>query len=123
MRKSSRNNLTRKVLSEVHGERIAQHAKWGEQNHNTFYPGDEKHVASWYKERADMMKCLNEGTIQALHSLGYPEDRNCTWDTILREEVYEALSEIDPQKRRAELVQVAAVAVAMIEHIDREEQK
>ena len=42
-----------------------------------------------------------------------------SWDAILLEEVFEALAEADPVRRRAELVQVAAVAAAEIEAIDR----
>ena len=42
-----------------------------------------------------------------------------TWDNILLEEVWEALGEIEPQKQRKGLVQVTAVAVAMIEYLDR----
>ena len=42
-----------------------------------------------------------------------------SWDAILLEEVFEALVESDPARRRTELVQVAAVAAAEIEAIDR----
>jgi hypothetical protein len=41
------------------------------------------------------------------------------WLHILREEVAEAFAESDPAKLRAELVQVAAVAVNWVEAIDR----
>lgn len=40
------------------------------------------------------------------------------WDAILLEEVYEALAEEDPQAMRIELIQVQAVAQAMIDQID-----
>ncbi|MFH8405513.1 hypothetical protein ACH4FX_12170 [Streptomyces sp. NPDC018019] len=46
-------------------------------------------------------------------------DRRLDWTGILLEEVYAALSESDPAKIRTELVQVAAVAAAWIECIDR----
>ena len=42
-----------------------------------------------------------------------------TWADILLEEVAEALAEDVPSKVRAELVQVAAVAVKFIDAIDR----
>lgn len=49
-----------------------------------------------------------------------------SWSHILREELYEAL-ETDPEEElpalREELIQVAAVAVAWIEAIDRERAK
>lgn len=41
------------------------------------------------------------------------------WRHILDEEVAEALAETDPERLRAELVQVAAVAVQWIEALDR----
>ena len=43
-----------------------------------------------------------------------------TYGAVLLEEVCEAYAEDDPAKVRAELIQVAAVAVAMVEKIDRE---
>jgi hypothetical protein len=46
-------------------------------------------------------------------------DGRVTWRHILTEEVYEAFAESDPTKLRAELVQVAAVAVQWIQAIDR----
>ncbi|HYF53037.1 MAG TPA: hypothetical protein VEA41_02135 [Salinarimonas sp.] len=42
-----------------------------------------------------------------------------TYSQILAEEVAEALAESDPMLLRAELVQVAAVAVQWVEAIDR----
>lgn len=41
-----------------------------------------------------------------------------TWVDILVEELCEAVDAESPERMRAELVQVAAMAVAMIEHID-----
>ena len=43
-----------------------------------------------------------------------------TWRHILDEEVCEAFAEEDPEALREELVQVAAVAVAWIESLDRQ---
>ena len=43
-----------------------------------------------------------------------------TWLHILLQEVYEAASSDDPTELRVELVQVAAVAVAWIEALDRQ---
>lgn len=42
-----------------------------------------------------------------------------TWKHVLREEVYEAFAEDEPDKLRVELVQVMAVAARWIEDIDR----
>ena len=43
-----------------------------------------------------------------------------TWRKVLREEYREVLAETDRDYLREELVQLAAVCVAMIEKIDRE---
>ena len=44
-----------------------------------------------------------------------------TWLDVLTEEFYEAMAEEDPARLRAELIQVAAVAVRWIEDLDRVE--
>jgi hypothetical protein len=100
------------VLAEVRQERARQYGLWGEQNHPDVPAESDYRVYSgehWLIE-ADFWKNLNS-------------DRGAggqlAWDGILLEEVFEALSEEDPLKLRAELVQVAAVAVAWIEAIDR----
>lgn len=46
--------------------------------------------------------------------------RRLTWRDILREEVYAALVESDPGRQRAELIQVAAVAIAWVGALDRQ---
>ena len=45
------------------------------------------------------------------------------WRLVLAEEVAEAFAETNPERLRAELVQVAAVAVAWIEDLDSREQE
>lgn len=94
------------VLSEIHEERKRQDAKWGEQNHpnGTGTRLDETLAAL---SRAECQRAANVGSV--------------TYRLILDEEVREAFAESDPAKLRAELVQVAAVAVAWIEAIDRRE--
>lgn len=52
------------------------------------------------------------------HSRNEGGDDTCTWWLILREEVFEAAAEDDPEKLRAEMVQVAAVALKIIDAID-----
>jgi hypothetical protein len=91
------------VLVEIAYEREAQDRKWGEQNHpdGTGRPGDADMAI------LDRAKCKANG----------PEEDN--WRDILQEEVSEAFAETDPARLRIELIQVAAVATAWIEHIDR----
>lgn len=91
------------VLAEVRQERSAQDAKWGEQNHPNG-TGEE------YLELADRARAI-AGMAAAEGIL--------TWEKILLEEAFEACAEKDAKTLRKELVQVAAVAVAWIEAIDR----
>jgi hypothetical protein len=104
MNEALRRHRTKAVLKEVAAERGRQQETWGEQNHpdgtgTTSLRG----AGGLSRERCDA--AFAEG--------------NGTWEHILTEEVYEAFAEQDPAALRAELVQVAAVAVAWIEAIDR----
>lgn len=96
--------LTNFVLAGVAVERARQDARWGEENHPDHPVTDE-----W----AELVAML-ESTARESMKAG-----PVTWAAILAEEVGEALQEDDPAKLRAELVQVAAVAVAWVEAIDR----
>lgn len=97
-----------RVLAEVRDERERQHAKWGEQN-----PPD----GTGPQRRQDIF-ALDPDLAKGRCAVAFQEGRG-TWAHILAEEVAEALVESDPAKLRAELVQVAAVAVQWIEAIDR----
>ena len=44
---------------------------------------------------------------------------NPSWFLILMEEVYEAFSETDPTKQRAEMIQVISVGVQIVEYLNR----
>jgi len=91
------------VLNEIAQERAAQDATWGVSD---FEDGVSHHWAASAqiaKDRCDDADAL--GTT--------------TWAMVLEEESLEALCETDPAKLREELVQVAAVAVAWIEALDR----
>lgn len=92
------------VLAEVAAERARQDDTWGEQNHPDGVGGPD---AEWAAVHA-RMRCHYRDRAGGL-----------TWRDVLDEEVAEAYAETDPAKLRAELVQVAAVAVAWIEAIDR----
>lgn len=93
-----------RVLAEVQAERERQDAKWGEQNHPNGTGGSGAlYVADRYRSIVD--EGLKSG--------------NVTWRDVLLEEVFEALAEPDPGRLRAELIQVAAVAVAWAAAIDR----
>jgi hypothetical protein len=92
------------VIADVLQERARQDTQWGEQNH----PDGTGHEAD--QANADQFRRVTE--------LAVAEGR-LTWRHVLREEVYEAFAETHPARLRTELVQVAAVAQAWIEAIDR----
>jgi len=95
---------TTTVLAEIAAERDRQDVKWGQQQH----PDGTGNL-----EQGKAAESARDWCKSAFGS-GYG-----TWSDILAEEVAEANAERDPAKLRAELVQVAAVAVAWIEAIDR----
>lgn len=110
------------VEREIRDEREAQDAKWGEQNHPDHDPHDIPVVLrNEYAFRAERWKEINAQRAEyGCEVKARQPDAECTaWDGILLEEVYEALAEKDPARRRAELIQSAAVIVAWIEAIDR----
>lgn len=93
------------IFEEIKAERKWQDEKFGEQNYsmNTrfFDCGFCKTKEKFYKE------------------INKKEDFRFSWITVLLEEVYEAFSVKKPEKQREEMIQVAAVAVAIIECLDR----
>lgn len=98
------------ALLEVAFERTRQDTKWGEQNHQDGTGpqclGDLARTgtsADAAREQCDRM---------------FDEGRG-TWANILWEEFAEALEETDPEKLKKELIQVAAVAVAWVDAINR----
>lgn len=97
-------NQIRPTLEEVAQERLRQVDLWGHQNHadGTGRPCD---VVTADQQREACERAFREGW--------------GTWSSILREEVAEAFAESDPAALRTELIQVAAVACAWVEAIDR----
>lgn len=95
------------ISAEVTAERLNQVERWGQQDHPSSYGESDRRS---YERTANYWKQINDARVN-LESLA--------WDGILLEEVYEALAEIDPLLRREELIQVAAVATAEVEAIDR----
>lgn len=92
------------VAREVIQERVRQEAKWGQQNHPDGTGVPSMQAAA---ERSRLVCDLN-----------FRRGKG-SWADILREEFHEALAEADPANLREELIQVAAVAVAWVEAIDR----
>lgn len=107
------------VAEEVIGERLRQDQQWGEQGHpDGIHPG-----INWATEIAPAFErgdvAVQIASIARKECQRAARQGEVTWLKILREEVAEAFAETDPVKLRAELLQVAAVAVAWIEAIDR----
>lgn len=96
------------ILEEISSERYAQDARWGEQNHPDGTNIDNTHLAMIKRDMNDK----NNAT-----------GGDMTWKDILEEEFLEAMAEESTDRLRTELIQVAAVAVAWIECIDRREAK
>lgn len=92
-----------RVAADVLEERVRQEAKWGEQSH-------PDGTGPQYASHADGARAECDREHRAGHG---------TWRHILLEEVWEAMAEDDPAKLRAELVQVAGVATAWAQAIDR----
>jgi hypothetical protein len=107
------------VLAEVRVERARQDAKWGEQNHPDGTGDWDAYRGAWSE---GTLKEIRQG--KAREAKDYcdraAKERRLTYRHILDEEVREAFAEDDKAKLRAELLQVAAVAVAWIEKLDRE---
>lgn len=102
------------LFLDILDERAYQDDRFGEQNRPNFHPLSVVlglHPA--YARMADKQKVINAARSRR-KTLG--------WDGILMEEAYEAIAESDPARLREELVQVAAVAQAWIEAIDRGKQ-
>lgn len=91
------------VLADVAAERRRQDVRWGEQNHPDG-TGDW-HAADATQARKECEQAASIGEL--------------SWRHILLEEVAEAVAEGRPDELRRELIQVAAVAVAWAEAIDR----
>jgi NTP pyrophosphatase (non-canonical NTP hydrolase) len=92
------------IFHEITNERRRQDQLFGVQDHADG-TGHPDYVNAAHTARL---------TVATLNSFGA-----ITWLSVLTEEVCEAFAETDPDKLREELIQVAAVAVAWAEAIDR----
>lgn len=96
--------MSLRVLSDVIHERQRQHARYGWQSHPDGTGGELA-----LRQRAEAQRECDARTVAG----------QLTWRAILAEEVAEAFAEVDHDRLREELVQVAAVAVQWIEALDR----
>lgn len=109
------------VAREAIAERFRQDVRWGFQHLPDLLPGSQisgnygalpvvRHSIDGFAHLAWTYHRHNYRMLEA----GTPLD----WASVLLEEVFEALSAGTLEDRRAELVQVAAVALAQVEDID-----
>ncbi len=99
------------AMTDVVAERGRQEEKWGQQNHRDGTGARVEVVPLW--DAVDFAEWAKHDTDSNARAGGV------TWRHILLEEVAEAFAESDPDLLRAELAQVAAVAVRWMEAIDR----
>jgi hypothetical protein len=104
---------TDSVLREVLAERVRQDDRWGQQDHPMHAPGEEDGVLLLDWPFRDLEQVMKE-------RFGYGPP---SWAVIQLEEVFEALAAKTLPEARAEFIQVAAVAVAAVESIDRKLKK
>ena len=95
------------IFEEIAAERKRQNEKWGEQNHPMHF---DDLVYAGCRKKLDDLRHMNDWR---------EKENTLSWFDILEEEVYEAFAETDPVRQKAEMVQVAAVAVQIIEYLDR----
>lgn len=103
---------TCRVLEDVRRERVAQRERYG-LNETT---PDGTGGAWLLPYTADPAPAI-EAKLRNDY-MDYAEDAPVTWVHLLREEMAEAFAETDPIRLRAELVQVAALAVSWCERLD-----
>lgn len=104
------------IFNEIRNERTKQNAKWGEQNHPILDPVLIERDAQRMCEEYEIP---SENRAKQLCDINLKRGTG-TWMHILVEEVSESAScgnNID--LLRKELIQTAAVVVAMIESLDR----
>jgi hypothetical protein len=94
------------ALKEIMRECERQDDKWGKQNHRMLF---------------DLHTFIDEWLETFREDNNNPVYKK-TWFSILMEEVCEAFAETEPEKQREEMVQVAAVAVQIIECLDRKKE-
>jgi hypothetical protein len=101
-----------KIIDATLEERIKQDAKWGEQNHPI--------IDNTYTSKSMYLRYNLPSEEEAKNMCNtYALNKELTWGDIIVEELVEALCAPNKKLMREELIQCAAVIVAMIESLDR----
>ena len=102
------------MIGKVILEMERQDEKWGEQNHPLIGGND----VDWWRDRQVAAFAGAESYWKRINDRRVEED-TMGWDSILLEEVYEALAATEPADQVTELLQVAAVAIQAAKAIER----
>lgn len=96
------------LLQAVQRERDRQEVKWGVQDHPSFGDASQEfRTAVEHRVKAQVNQAASEGRLN--------------WDLILSEEIAEANAQLtNNDNLKEELIQVAAVAIAWIESVNRQ---
>ena len=103
------------IFEEIRAERQRQDEKFGEQNHPMRGLSFYKQLYGEYLQFPP--DSALEKTLEAYKERNGSDKKG--WYDILIEEICEAFLETKPEKQREEMIQVAAVAVEIIEYLDR----
>ncbi len=116
-----RKNMFQHILDEVNREVTRSTEKHGTQRDVPLGTGPDELPLNFTTlvdgeiSAAELAEIAKETTDSRSRQEG---DGSITWRDILTEEVFEAYAEKDLEKLRAELIQVAAVAVKMVDAVD-----
>lgn len=103
---------TSRVLDDVRVHRIEQRRRYGLNEHTPDGTGGAW-LGPYTADPAEVIEAKLRGDY-----LDHAEEAPVTWVHLLREEMAEAFAATDPAALRAELVQVAALAVSWCERLD-----
>lgn len=103
------------VLSDVRAERARQFAKYGD---NSYLEDGTGPDVPWLGPFTGAGALDIEQALREDYGLYKAVNGEPSWLNLVREEMAEAFKEVDPTNLRAELIQVAALAVSWVEKID-----
>jgi hypothetical protein len=114
----ARFQVTQRVLNDVAAERGRQVRRYGDNDDLEDGTGPNvRWLGRYCLTESDPAKQI-ELSVRSDYEEHERENGKPTWMHLVREEVAEAFAESDPTRLRAELIQVAALAVSWIEKLD-----
>lgn len=104
---------TLSVLDEVQAERARQFARYGTNEDLKDGTGEP-----WLEPLSFQDAAHIESVLRFDYEVFEKTRGTITWMHLVREEVAEAFAEMDPEKLRAEVLQIAALCVSWVEKMD-----